>query len=63
MDGLLKPERKRAIEESMSEILDAAAVIDKLQKQVAALKKKVAGHEKTIDKIWAWKMEQEMKGE
>ncbi len=39
----------------------AGKQMEKLEKQLAALKKTIAGHQKTIDKLWAWKMAQELK--
>ena len=58
--ALTKPQTRAKVE---AEIPGAMDLIEKLQKDVAALKKKVAGHEKIIQKLWVWKMEQEKKND
>lgn len=50
---LLKPAKKRAIDESVSEIPDAAKVIDKLTKRVEKLEKRVKALELREEEWWA----------
>ncbi len=51
----------RAKVDAETGIPGAGKQMEKMAKQIAALKKKVAGHQKTINKLWVWKMAQEMK--
>lgn len=51
--GLLKPAKKRAIEESAPEIPNAAEVIEKLERKVAKLTQRVKLLESRTGKLWA----------
>lgn len=57
----LKKKQTRAKVDAETGITGAGKQMEKMEKQLVALKKTVAGHQKTIDKLWAWKMESEMK--
>ncbi len=57
----LKKKQTRAKVDTETGIPGAGKQMEKMEKQIAALKKAIAGHQKTIDKLWAWKMAQEMK--
>jgi len=54
-----KQQTRRKVDEETG-IPGAMELIEKLQKEVAALKKKTAGHEKILQKLWNWKLKQEM---
>lgn len=51
--GLLKPAKKRTIEESLPEVPDAAKVIESLEKKIVKLEQRVKLLESRTGKLWA----------
>lgn len=61
--GLTKPARKRAIDDTINEIPDAAKVIEKLEREIAELKKRVSGLEKPYRELWKAHKERKLRGD
>lgn len=59
--ALVNNQAKAKINAQIPCVPDAFGRMEEMEKQIAALKKTIAGHQVTIDKLWAWKMQQETK--
>jgi len=57
--ALTRKQQQKQIEEDLK-IKSAVETIEELRSDVDKLAKIVKGHEKRLEKLWAWKMETEM---
>jgi len=58
--ALTKPQSRAKVDAEVG-VEGAHVKLELLEAEVKKLKKKVAGHEKTIGLLWKWKLEQEIK--
>ncbi len=59
---LLKGQQSARTDAEIPEIENAGKRLERMEKELAAVKKKLAGQAVTIGKLWKWKMEQEKEG-